>query len=471
MSSPDEFSEKLYVSAEQKILWFNSVALQKILEEYRNYHSAIKNVISLLLKKRLIVEDPYKHEKKVLDITIPDDSDFKESDSASILGMRISEYESSLDFLCNYTRFTIENLSLERIRKLTQFNAFFTWNALSHPSTRSNSRALGAIFSSIKMSGDTLSASLINNIISVSTKSITIINDDLKTVADMQKELYKIDVRKTILDSSSFATESGTLTVENGVSRIKKIFPSLMGRKSFYTELIEELVQEEAGPDKETRKQCLLNRFNVTLKKTENTIAEVDPKNIILDAVRIFGAFSPQFDVILQKISENHLLLQTEHSNMWGKLIASCRKAFGLNEKAISYKIKLVEPRSQIATIESLNYADLIDSLTLRSRLYTSMSSKSSPAYQKMEQQRAVDILEYVQKKISESQSLYTTLVGLDEFFKSEISLANRSKVKGLLMELTTVKNTLMTVNQIKAEYVSLVAEQEQMKKLGITNE
>ena len=38
-------------------------------------------------------------------------------------------------------------------------------------------------------------------------------------------------------------------------------------------------------------------------------------------------------------------------------------------------------------------------------------------------------------------------------------------------MELTTLKNALVKVKQKRAEYTSYVEEENQMKKLGITNE
>ena len=79
-------------------------------------------------------------------------------------------------------------------------------------------------------------------------------------------------------------------------------------------------------------------------------------------------------------------------------------------------------------------------------------------------------ILDYVQRQLSECHSMQTTLGGLDEFFKASVTLLNRSKVKGIQIELTTVKNTLIKINQRKAEYTSYMAEQAQMQKLGIQN-
>ena len=59
----------------------------------------------------------------------------------------------------------------------------------------------------------------------------------------------------------------------------------------------------------------------------------------------------------------------------------------------------------------------------------------------------------------------------LDEYFKNKANAVDRTKIKGISMELTAVKNVLVKVNQHRAEYVSYKEEQEQMRKLGITGE
>ena len=61
-------------------------------------------------------------------------------------------------------------------------------------------------------------------------------------------------------------------------------------------------------------------------------------------------------------------------------------------------------------------------------------------------------------------------LEGFDVFFKTAVNAENRGKIKGIQIELTTVKNTLIKINQRKAEYTSYMAEQAQMQKLGIQN-
>ena len=62
-------------------------------------------------------------------------------------------------------------------------------------------------------------------------------------------------------------------------------------------------------------------------------------------------------------------------------------------------------------------------------------------------------------------------LLAYDKFFKNEVQGPNKSKVKGLTMETTSIKNTMVKTNQRKAEYAAYVEEQNQMKRLGIVDE
>ena len=59
-------------------------------------------------------------------------------------------------------------------------------------------------------------------------------------------------------------------------------------------------------------------------------------------------------------------------------------------------------------------------------------------------------------------------LTALDEYFKSAPSIENRPRIKGLKMELTSLKNCIAKTNQRKAEYTALIEEEEQLKKLLI---
>ena len=105
-----------------------------------------------------------------------------------------------------------------------------------------------------------------------------------------------------------------------------------------------------------------------------------------------------------------------------------------------------------------------------RARLYTSFGIQQSGNIQKLAEMEEGALLDYLQRQISECNNLQFVLEGFDEFFKTAVNAENRGKIKGIQIELTTVKNTLIKINQRKAEYTSYMAEQAQMQKLGIQN-
>ena len=84
-----------------------------------------------------------------------------------------------------------------------------------------------------------------------------------------------------------------------------------------------------------------------------------------------------------------------------------------------------------------------------------------------MEENKALDFLN---NQIGDCSRINMQLGALDEYFKNSVNAVNRSKVKGIKMELTAIKNILVKTNQHRAEYVAFREEQEQMRKLGIAD-
>ena len=62
-------------------------------------------------------------------------------------------------------------------------------------------------------------------------------------------------------------------------------------------------------------------------------------------------------------------------------------------------------------------------------------------------------------------------LAALDDFFKQTAAPENKSKIKGIKMEITSIKNCLVKANQVRAEYEAYVEEAAQMRTLGIADE
>ena len=98
------------------------------------------------------------------------------------------------------------------------------------------------------------------------------------------------------------------------------------------------------------------------------------------------------------------------------------------------------------------------------------MGIRKSSSYERISQQSEEKILEYVNQQLAECNKLLKLLNGLDEFFKASVLNEDKSKIKGLKMEITAIKNSVVKVNQHRSEYTAYIEEEAQLRKLGISN-
>ncbi len=469
MAEIAEFEVALYKALEERVSWFDASMLPSVLEDYRVLHSCVTNLIGVLEKKGSISPDPYKLDKKITDVQVPDESDYSEKDRNMVIGVRLSDYERMIDFLCNFFKFSVRNLTLERIKRLVGLNNYFQWGSMAPTNSQPNTKGLAELVVQARQGADTMSISVINGGISTAAKTIVKINSVLKQITDLQRELYKAEIRKNILGNSSFPADKLS-SVQSAVQQIKKMFSSCMGKQPFYSELAEEVVLENISPDAEQRRQKLLDKLKIVSQSSEKKSVQVNTKALVMEAVRTLAALAPQLGVLIDKMNDNSALVQSEHQGIMDKLAKAFRKAFGIKEKPIEYVVPISDTVTQTTRNEKVNFQKIIADLTKRYAFYSSFASKQTPGYQKIESEPEPEILSFLTKQLSECQQMLTILLAFDKFFKSAVQPINRSRVKGLSMELTSIKNTMVKTNQRKAEYSAFVEEQQQMRKLGITD-
>lgn len=464
------FLQRLVEAIEKKTNWFDERALPDVLEQYRLLHSCVKNIMEFLLKKSLITPDPYKNEKKISDIKPPENTQFSDAERSVIMGTRLSDYDSTLDFLCNYYKFSISNLQLQEIRKLIDLNNSIAWNSFSANSNNINTRVLATLVLSAKQNCEAITASMVTDSVSKAGKALVEINKVLRSITDFQREVYKCNIRKNIFEHPSFNKEKADSSPQEELAQIKKLFTQVMGKIPFYSELIDEIINEDHADNKVQLQNALLEKLAVETKEDSKKEETINTKEILLAAVRGFGAMSAQISLAKEKIQENHNVLEEEHNSFMEKLKKIFRKAFNIEEKPVFYNVAVIDTLSDTKHYEKLNYIQFINELELKSRRYNSMGIRKSSSYERISQQSEEKILEYVNQQLAECNKLLKLLNGLDEFFKASVLNEDKSKIKGLKMEITAIKNSVVKVNQHRSEYTAYIEEEAQLRKLGIKN-
>ncbi|MCR5761889.1 MAG: hypothetical protein K6G00_00730 [Treponema sp.] len=464
----ESFNAKVIKAVEGKAAWFDSTMLVKVQDGYRNHLVFIKNMFDLLQKRSLVIPDPYKNDRQITKVTCPDETPFNDNDRAQQLGIRLNDYETMVDYICNYMKFSVEQLTTDKIKKLLEFNNSFVWNGLNASSSRVNTRALGIALSELKNSGMGMAVGMLFDGLENTAREIDDINKALKSLGNFHREKYKGEIRKNVIADRRFDSnamnDAASLSAE-----INRLLPICMPKRPVYQELIKEIVDEETALAKEELRKKLLKRLEYEDKAEKEKVAEVDTHEIIMSGIRFIGSLAEQYNVVQQKIVVNHDILQSENNGLKERLMRLIRKIFGMSEPQVEYQVSVSE-RGKESRKEIINYSRFMENLTKRITYYGSLTEKTSPNYQRMNSQKDDFIYNFVSNQLAENGRLHIRLTALDDFFKAMAAPADRARIKGIKMELTTLKNILAKVNQCKGEYLAYVEEAEQMKKLGIKN-
>lgn len=471
MSSPDEFSVQLQAAIKEKTDWFDSTELPELVENYRLLHVCVKNFFDTLSKRGIIIPDPYKLDKKISDIKSPENTPFSDTERAKILGQRFSDYESTLDYICTYYKFSTEHITLAETKKLIELNSCFLWDSLFTNSSKTNTRFMAAAINDARQQTTGITVSNINDAVNRSNQAMTRINHILREYITFKREEYKAIIREKVIASDKYNEAKASASPQAQVAEIKKLFQELVGKKSFYNDLVLEIANEDQASDKEARRAAVLAKLEPKTKNQASKKQKVDTKAMILEAVSVLVASAPQYEQVEQKLVENNQILHATKNTLIEKFKAFLRKTFGIAAKSIDYNVVVVDPQTQAKKNVKVDFNSFTETLHRRTQLYNALATPQSAEFSKIRSATEDTILAFVEKHISENQELLLLLAALDEFFKNNAAPENRPKIKGLKMELVSIKNCIVKTNQKRADYIAYIEEAAQLKKLGIADE
>ena len=461
------FSNQLQLALMAKQGWFNSERLQTMLEQFRLLHTCVRNLNEVFVKRSLIQPDPYKLETRISDIGTIETSGFTENEDPIILGKRFSDYEMMLDFISTYFRFSVENMGVNRIKTIMELLNAFDWANLSSNSSKSNTRALAATIQKARVNAPSVTISLINDSVEKCTKCCKVISGYLSELADFQKELYKGNIRKDIFEHPDFDRKKAFSSPDEEMAEIRRLYVKTIGKKAFYTDLIQEIIAEDQGPDRANLRQKLIDKLEIKITETKKETRTVNPHDLLMSAVFSLGVMGSILGGLYAKLSDNFDLLFLTKQSLFAKFMEALKKALGIKEKPRECTITVVDQQSGSKSTQHIEVNTLLAQISKLAHIYSGIAAKGNE-YNKINSAKEEDALIFLNRQIQENQKLFTTINALDEHFKSHVEVLQRPKVKGLKIDLSSYRNAIIAANKKRGEYVSAKEEIEQTQKLGI---
>ena len=99
MEDSAAFGDRLEQALKSRIDQMENVDLRQWRDDFKLFMSAFQAITNVLLKKGLIHEDPYKYDLKISDVGVPPETPFSDTEKLDQMCIRLSQFESYLDFL------------------------------------------------------------------------------------------------------------------------------------------------------------------------------------------------------------------------------------------------------------------------------------------------------------------------------------------------------------------------------------
>jgi hypothetical protein len=460
MADIKEYINALTTALEARKDWLDKTELVNLKENLRIYQLSFASLYSIFLKKKLINEDPYKQETKIGELEVPETGAFNDAKSTEQLSLRLSNFDSQLDFLVNFFQFSVDFINLDRIKRILGLVRYIDWNSLIPDSPNPNTRAVAEITIQSKAGLDSIALSVIGEALVKLPKSTAAVAGILKSLTAYHKEAYKLKVRNTVTQNMSAA--------EANPANIKKKIAAAMPGTPFYQELIEEIIKEDYSNEGAELRQNILNSLKVAEDKPKAAKKKVSYKSFLIDGMRAIGASASVLNEIIVKIDENENTLANQKRSLWEKLKIALRQMMNSEGEERIIDLEYMDPVKAVPVKLRINYYQFHADLERKIRVLVSINSQgaASSRLDSMSEEQLVTLLE---KTIREIQQLHRTLAALDEYYKAEAPKDLRARIKGIRPELAAVKNSFVKANQMWHEYSAQKEEEEQMKRLGIT--
>lgn len=477
-----EFLATLEKALDQRREYLDNTEIPRLKDSFHAYQTALKNVLSLLLRKSFLREDPYKNEQKISEIALPPTDPVAESEKVEEISLRLSHFETQLDYLNNFYQFSVEFLNLRRVRLLSKLVRYITWDNLSGMSGSFNTRLVAELFSKVRQGGDTLSAGVINDAQNQLVRSTEAILDVLRDLTSYQRERYKLEIRKGLFSAVDFDARTVAAEREQVLRKLKGRFAQLAAkggsssmtsgfdrRTPYYPELISEILDEDYSEYGAGLRDGILEKLKIQVA-TPPRKKEPEFKPMLLEAVRLIGTAGIPMESALQKLVENAQQLEQKKLTMGARIRLWFTKLVGSEMPTQTYEIELSDPDTAVIHVERLDFKVYAQLVVKRCKILENISNKMSDTSTKLADAEEEQIQGFLSSTLNDVYALFSKMPALDNFFKAKLGREDKVRLKGIKMEVNAIKNAVVKSNQKMHEYLSRKEEEEQLKRLGITD-
>ncbi len=466
--SDDSFQDKLSQRLHDYGSDIERTALPALKTHIGNLRLTFGSFLGLLKKKGLITEDPYQSTEKFAEVTPIPNEPFLESQKSTVVSIRTHLFDSQVTSLSEYYQFSLDAMTLPRIKSITQLLRYVKWDSLTETSQEMNTKLVAELVGRIRKADDNMSTGLVNDMVTQLATHTAKAFDALKKITFYKREEYKLMLRSTFWSTLNLASEEVRGNPDNVQRKIKKEFAASLKGQIYVQELVNELIEEDFAANGPSLRDELLNKLTVSRAVQDKPKTEADPRLELMEAARTLATCNIPLDASLRKHQENASLFDLSKQSLGERFRNWIRSLTGGKHKARVFSIDMYDPVSGTTKREALDFDAFMTETANRVRLWAGVANRTGPQFQALLQRGEDEILGWFERQFIDASKTVERINGLDLYFKTEVPKERRSQVKGVKAEVAQIRTTMGNANKQRHEAVARREEKEQLRRLGI---
>jgi hypothetical protein len=441
MANKIEWYASFQHALEKRREWLSLTRIPELKVQFSEFRTTFSTLYSVLLQKNAIVKDPYKGEVSVGELKMPETTSFFEPKKRTAFSQRLAKYDNQLEYISAFFDFSIDTIKPDKIKILQAIIWFVEWKNLSLISPSPNTRAMAEIFLTLRNSS--ARTTILNSLevcVDILYTIAAHIDEVLNELDDYQREAYKGRIRSSIT-----ANVDVVVTLDYIEDRFSAVFPG----EIFYPELVQELLHEDYAPNAHLVREGVLAKLAVTEYALPVVGAVPSFKSALIEGLKTLGSIGDTLHEIVAKIGHNHGVYRRMKKSL-GEAIRFFFAVLFKRKRAVNfYECEMVNAAD--SRVEIIDHYVFVEELNRKVKELRTITARGGrPA--KWEKMDEVELLDYLSRNIYDLQRYHRLLTALDRFFKTKAGSQYRNRIKGMLPELSTIKNALSKAI-VKYEY------------------
>ncbi|MBI9101979.1 MAG: hypothetical protein JEY99_06150 [Spirochaetales bacterium] len=468
MEDNQEFVLEMEDLLAQKCKLIEEVLLERIHENFAIYYKSVQTVFNVLVRKSLLSEDPYKYEQKISEITIPDQGDVAENDKGMQMSIRISNFESQLEFLNHYYQFSIEFLNMKRIKTLASLATYIKWEG-GPTSSDPNTSILFEMINKIPMESDQVSHGILKSAVQGLAKHTKLILRDLKELSSYHREAYKQDIRQAVIPELDLDQKGYLENPEGAIKRVRQKYTAIKKGTPFYSDLVKEMLEELYSENGSQLQQELLSKYQSKEKKRVKK-KEVTHKSLLTDALKILASGGIYLDQAMTKVRSNFNILENKKESFGEKFKKWLKNMVSKEQGKFIMDLEIFEEETSLSKTVRIDFNAFNEKVSKQGRLLQACGTEMSQTFQKLKAASEEELFKYIADRVVDLQKTCSFLNPIETYLKTEATRDQRGKLASLDKDIENIKSCIKRTNSKRFDYSTRMEEQEQLKRLGIDN-